>query len=172
MTHDQEAYSRYFDNPMRLTDISAAEACAAGYASVHEALGGLDDDIDFEMRAAVQRQFLEALGGCMMAVVSAEYLYPLASFHTIPRIPSVASGRTVVLDLEHPVTVLPMPFKPDLMARGVEWTGVGIVARMADVADLSDGGLKSLHDELGLAPAVAIPLSNNMLEVSRMHEAA
>lgn len=172
MADFHEAYARYFMSPLRQTDLSAAEASALSYAHTFDALGGLDDEVDNVMRRDIKKKVELALSGCAMAIVSAEYLYPLAAVGWIPRNPLVASGRTVVLDLHNGLDVVRMPFRPDLLDEAVEWTGVGLLARIADMADLDGERLRLLHDELNLVPEVAIPLSNNFIEISRLPDAA
>lgn len=170
MADFHEVYQRYFTSPLREASFAEAETSAL-YAQTFDALGGLDDGVDSFMRLDIKDKVQRALSGCAMAIISAEYLYPIAAPGWVPRQPVVASGRTVVIETRN-LHIIQMPFRPDLFDPAVEWTGVGILARIADMADIPEQGVKVLHDELGLVPEVAVPLSNNFIEVSRMPSAA
>ncbi len=166
-----ENFGRYFDSNFRLADLAEADAQARSYADIASALELLEPDIDLAMRGGVEDSLVRALGGCTMLVVSAEYVFPLHNpLQPIPERPDVASSRTFVVDLTKGHSIEKMPFRPDLLTAETEWTGVGLVACMAEEEDLPYLGLRRLHDDLRLAPKVAVPLGYNLVSASKIFE--
>lgn len=148
-------------------DLEKTELLAKTLVCVIEHTDDLADDEYNVMRDLIHDEFMTVIGGCSLALVQTEYLYPLATPTHIPRNPTAASSATVVIDTTQPIEIRAMPFKSDFQRSETEWTGVGFIARAADKLDLTPR-LKDVHEDFGLAPSVAVPLFQNITTITRL----
>lgn len=154
-----------------LVDLASVELAAESFVQVFANAEVVEDDINTYMKSEIHTKLIESLSGCALAVVQTEYLFPLHICDHMPRKPTVASSATVVIETSNDISVQLMPFKPDILDTHTEWTGVGFVAKVADVSDLTPN-LKRIHQDFDLAPQVAIPLYQNLTSVTRLLNSA